>query len=369
MRLLFFSRDYTTHDHRFLTALSKTEHKVYYLRLEQRGHVLEDRELPPGIESVEWKGGKAPATIKDGPGLWLDLKSVVGKLQPDIIQAGPIQRSAFLAALTGFHPLISMSWGYDLLIDAKINHWWRWATSYTLKNSDLLIGDCETIRQRAIAYGMRQDRILTFPWGIDLEQFSPATEPEPKVNEPEQSFTLLSTRGWEEIYGVDVIAKAFVQAARELPQLRLVMLGNGSKAALLQQVFTQGGVQGKVSFPRQVGQQDLTNYYRNADLYISASHSDGTSISLLEAMACGKPVLVSDIPGNLEWVEAGINGWIFPDGNAELLAQAMTRAVQKRAMLAEMGRSARRLVEKRANWNNNFQQMQKAYQIVMRLHR
>ena len=110
-------------------------------------------------------------------------------------------------------------------------------------------------------------------------------------------------------------------------------------------------------------------YYRNADLYISASHSDGTSISLLEAMACGKPVLVSDIPGNLEWVEAGINGWLFPDGNAEILAQAISQAVTERDKLPEMGHAARRLAEKRANWDENFQQMLEAYQIVLRSHR
>ncbi len=120
MRLLYFSRDYTTHDHRFLTALSKTEHKVFFLRLEGGGAVLEDRPLPPQVEQVEWAGGKKPAHLANGLHLLNDLRRVIRLVKPDMIHAGPVQRSAFLAALAGFHPLVSMSWGYDLLHDANI---------------------------------------------------------------------------------------------------------------------------------------------------------------------------------------------------------------------------------------------------------
>ncbi len=175
MRILYFSRDYTTHDHRFLSALAKTEHQVYYLRLEGGGQVLEDRPLPPEIEQVEWAGGNDPATLKDGLRLLDDLRRVIRQVNPDLIHAGPIQRSAFLVALSGFHPLVSMSWGYDLLHDAQINPFWRWSTRYTLHHSAAMVGDCDTIRQLAISYGMPNDRIVTFPWGIDLHHFNVTT--------------------------------------------------------------------------------------------------------------------------------------------------------------------------------------------------
>lgn len=365
MRLLYFSRDYTTHDHRFLTSLSKTEHQVYYLRLERSDYVFEDRPLPPEIEIVQWQGGRGPVSWKDIPRLRLDLKRVLDKIKPDIVQAGPVQRSAFLTTLAGFHPLISMSWGYDLLIDARINRWWRWATTYTLRRSDLMIGDCNTIRKLAISYGMRSDRIVTFPWGIDIQRFSPGLKEEASPD----VFTLLSTRSWEPLYGVELIAEAFVRLAQEYPELRLVMIGNGSLAPHLRQTFTRTGVADRVYMPGQVGQTDLPRYFRNSDLYLSASHSDGTSISLLEAMACGKPVIVSDIPGNKEWVTPGSNGWLFPDGNADALAQTISKALQDRTRLVQMGEAARELAEKRANWAVNFQQMLKAYEIVRGNHR
>jgi glycosyltransferase involved in cell wall biosynthesis len=360
MRLLYFSRDYTTHDHRFLTALSKTQHQVYFLRLEDGGHVLEDRPLPDGIEPVAWAGGKQPARLKDGLLLLDSLRQVIKSLNPDLIHAGPIQRSAFLAALTGFHPLVSASWGYDLLHDAAINPFWDLATRYTLNRSDAFVGDCDTIRKLAVSYGMAEERIVTFPWGIDLTHFNFATPKQMNAS----TFSLLSTRSWEPIYGIDVIARAFVIASRKCPELRLTLLGGGSQYAPIRQILLVGGVFEKVRFPGQVTYADLPAYYHDADLYIGASHSDGTSISLLEAFAAGTPVIVPDIPGNREWVTPGENGWLFPDGDAEALASAILNAVDQRQKLSEMGQRAKQLAQRRADWSRNFPQLEKAYVIA-----
>ncbi len=357
MRILYFTRDYTTHDRRFLTALAKTEHQVFYLRLERRGHTFEDRALPPEVEQVHWAGGQRPAALRDGPRLLLDLKRVIRETHPDLIQSGPLQTAAFLVALSGFRPLVSMSWGYDLIYDTQRGPAWAWATRFTLRRSAVMVGDSQIIRQTAVAYGMANERIVTFPWGIDLEQFNVVTLERSNVH----TFTLLSTRSWEPIYGVDVIAKAFVAAARQCPELRLVMLGNGSQANLLRQIFTQGDVLDRVVFPGQIGQADLPRYYRSADLYVSASHSDGTSISLLEALASGRPALVSDIPGNREWVTPGENGWWFPDGDEKALAGAILEAVAQRQRLPEMGSAARQLAEQCADWEKNFPELLRAY--------
>jgi glycosyltransferase involved in cell wall biosynthesis len=367
MKILYFGRDYSSHDHRFLSALAHSGHKVYYLRLERRGHSLEDRPLPPEVEAVPWSGGSRAAKWTDGPRLLLDLKRVLARIQPDLVQAGPLQTAAFLVALSGFRPLLSMSWGYDLLFDAYRSPLWRWVTRYTLSHSALMLGDCKTIRQKAISFGMPPDRILAFPWGVDLHHFTPDSSSfnlKSSITEKPSTFNLLSARGWEPIYGVDVIARAFVQAAQKVPELRLVMLGNGSQAGLLRQVFSQGGVLDRVSFPGQVSYASLPRCYRSADLYLSASHSDGSSISLLEAMACAVPALVSNIPGNREWVQPGENGWWFPNGDAPALAQAILNAVAQRQRLPEMGMNARRTVESRADWSANFKQLLKALETI-----
>jgi glycosyltransferase involved in cell wall biosynthesis len=143
------------------------------------------------------------------------------------------------------------------------------------------------------------------------------------------------------------------------------MLGNGSQAAMLRQIFQRGGVQEQVLFPGQVNQAELPRIYHACDLYLSASHSDGTSISLLEALACGRPALVSDIPGNREWVTPGENGWRFADGDASELAGAILNAIEHRQDLPGMSRAARRVAEERADWHKNFPNTLHAYQIAL----
>ncbi len=367
-RVLYFSRDYTPHDHRFLSALARTDHEVFYLRLERGPRALEDRPLPPEVTLVRWAGGRGPVRGRDGWRLLRDLRRVIREVQPDLIHAGPVQRSAFLAALSGFRPLVSMTWGYDLLFDAERNAAWRWATRFTLRRSDLLIADCATLRDRAVAYGMPAERVVYFPWGIDLVHFSPGADGGLRARKgwDAETFVVLSNRAWEPIYGVDVVARAFVQAARQEPRLRLLLLGGGSQAAQLRRILLQGGVSDRVEFVGYVSQRDLPRYYRAANLYVSASHSDGSSISLLEALACGVPAAVSDIPGNREWITPGETGWWFPDGDADALAEVILEAAAAdRARRKTMGQAARALAEDRADWRKNFQQLLHAYDRVL----
>lgn len=370
MRILYFSRDYTPHDHRFLSFLASSELETGFLQLEKGAHALEDRPLPPEVQAIYWPGGRGQVGWGDYPRLGLALRKVIREFQPDLIQAGPVQRSAFLAALVGFHPLVTMSWGYDLLVDVHRSRFWQWATRFALKHSDAMLGDCETIRNLAIGYDMRPDRIVTFPWGIDLGKFSPAGD---KVTNPirqrlgwgEDTFVLLSTRGWSPIYGVLDLARAFVDLAHQFPQMRMLMLGNGPLAPAIHQIFRQGQVLEAVHFPGQVSQDKLPDYYRAADLYISTSHSDGTSISLLEALGCGTPVVLTDIPGNREWItQPGDVGWLFRDGDVHGLSQAIQQAFDNRERLPGMGRQARLLAERRGDWAVNAQSLFEAYKLV-----
>jgi glycosyltransferase involved in cell wall biosynthesis len=98
-----------------------------------------------------------------------------------------------------------------------------------------------------------------------------------------------------------------------------------------------------------------------ADLYVSPSHVDGSSVSLLEALACGLPCLVSDIPGNREWIEEDVNGWSFRDGDAEDLAGKISLAIKSRKFLPRIGELARKTAEEKADWKKNFGKLLEAY--------
>src|SRR5215207_10033307 len=215
MRIIYFSRNYTPHDYRFLSSLSKTKHEIFYLRLESNKRQVEDRPVPENIQQILWAGGQREFRWSDLPRLVFDLRRIISKIQPDLIHAGPIQTCAFIAVLSGFRPILTMSWGYDLVMDADKSAWMQWVTRYTLKRSDFFTSDANVSRDKAIAFGMNPERTVIFPWGTDIEHFTPKTFNPSNV----QTVTLFCSRTWEAIYGVDVLAKAFVKVVAKNPDV------------------------------------------------------------------------------------------------------------------------------------------------------
>ena len=135
---------------------------------------------------------------------------------------------------------------------------------------------------------------------------------------------------------------------------------------MIHKIFTRANVLDTVHLPGQVSQEKLPEYYRSADLYISTSHSDGTSISMLEALATGTPVLLTDIPGNAEWVtQPGVVGWLFQDGNVDALKAGIQLALQSRELLPLMGRKARELAQARGDWEKNANILYNAFKVAL----
>lgn len=369
MRVLYFTRDYTPHDHRFLTSLAESVEEVLFLRLERRGRALEDRSLPPAVTQIPWQGGQKPFEWRNVPVLLPALRRVIHEVKPDVLHAGPIQTSAFLAALSGFHPLVTMSWGSDLLKDADRSAAYRWITRYTLDQTDTLAGDCQAVQDKAAVFGFPRERSFMFPWGIDLQTFSPVNPQADAQAEAlryrlgwQDAFVVLSLRSWEPVYGIDVMLKGFARAAKQNPHLRLLMLGGGSQAKMVHEIIQGNDLAECVYLGGQTKQSDLPGMYRAADLYLSASHSDGSSVSLMEALGSGLPALVTDIPSNREWVTEGEQGWLFPDNDDAALADRLLRACSNRDALAAVGKMARERSEARADWKKNFQVLLEAYQ-------
>ncbi len=362
MKIIYFSKNYTPHDYRFLSSLTKAEHEIFFLQLEATTRQTEDRPVPENVQQILWAGGQREFRWRDVPRLTLDLRRLIKKLKPDLIHAGPIQNCAFLAALSGFRPILAMSWGYDLVMDADKSAWMRWVTRYTLRRSAFFVSDAKVSRDKAIIYGMNPQKTVIFPWGVDIEHFVPKTFKRSNL----QTFSLFCSRTWESIYGVDVLAKAFVKVAARNLKVDLILLGGGSQGPHIRQIFMNGGVLDRVHFGGQVGQRDLPRWYHMADLYISPSHVDGSSVTLMEALASGLPCLVSDIGGNREWIEEGVNGWLFRDGDVDDLARKILQAIESRRSLKQIGEAARKTAEQKADWSKNFGKLLAAYDQVLK---
>ena len=361
MRVLYCSQGQAVHDRRFLAAIRDQGHDVTYLRL---GGERMNGALPDGTHEIQAVRGVWPLVA---PAQGIALRSAVRSFQPSVIHAGPVQRGSFLTAVQGFGPLVTMSWGSDILMDARSGAG-RVAAEYTLARSSAFLCDCEAVRTRAVELGMDRNRILTFPWGVDLEHFSP--EPSSDLRKQlgwQENLVLISTRAWRSLYGLEILVQGFIEAARAEPHLRLLLLNAGPSARSIEAAIAGAKLSDRVHFAGLINQHRLPDYYRSADLYLSASRSDGSSVSLLEAMACGLPAIVSDIPGNREWVEPGRTGWLFEDGNAAALAGRILEAVSTESERHSCSRGARRVAEQRADWSANALKLTEAYELALQV--
>ena len=372
MRVLYFTAGDSPHDRRFLDALAGTTHQVFALRL-----FAQSPQTPTRVRELSWPDGMPDVSDRQG---WQaavrQLEKLLTTMKIDLVHAGPIQGPAFLTACSGFHPLVAMSWGSDLLREAHRSPWMQYATQVALTHTDVFLGDCQAVADQAAAFGVSRDRMVIFPWGVDLQHFSPQNGQDAGQAATglalrrqlgwQDHFVILCNRTWAPIYGVDVLAKAFVAAVDENPDLRLLLVGDGPEAAAIHKILSP--VDARVHYPGRLEYADLPGMYAASDLFISPSHSDGSSISLLEAMACGRPVLVSDIPGNREWVAPGRTGDLFPDGDVSVLQERILKLAKSPA-LDRLGQAARSLAVRRANWWVNFQKCLSAYVMAVDLRR
>lgn len=295
----------------------------------------------------------------------MKFRKVIAEVQPDIIHAGPIQRVALIPAVANFHPLISMSWGFDLLKDANRNTFWKLITKYVLSKSDWMLADCQTVKQIAVGFGFPDKKITVFPWGVNLNLFSP--DERTKMRKEigfKRDLLIIHTRSWEPRYGVDIALHGFQIAAASVPNLQMIMLGSGSQEERVKEFINSHGLSDQIHLFGYQENEKLTVFYQAADVYLSASHIDGSSVALMESMACGCPAIVSDIPANLEWITNGVEGWTFRDGDSEDLAKKIINAAGIKTKLKKFGKAARIKTEKFANWNHSVEKLLETYQTV-----
>jgi glycosyltransferase involved in cell wall biosynthesis len=166
---------------------------------------------------------------------------------------------------------------------------------------------------------------------------------------------------------VDVLARAFVMVARRMPDASLILIGSGSQGEKIRAILEAGGQMDRVMLAGRVPPAQIQRWYHKADLFISPSHVDGSSVSLMEALASGPPALVSNISANCEWITDNVNGWLFRDGDAEHLAERILWIAARRRALSRISHAARQTAEERANWGLNFRVLLRAYEQAVAL--
>lgn len=326
MRLLYVSRFKGVHDNRFVEAWNSTGFEVSKLQLEN-----DSKEM-------------------------VELFEQVCKLyKPDLIQVGPLTSPGSLVANHWEGPLIVASWGFDLMDEAKVSTSQRIKATSALSKANLIFTDNQIVTAEAINLGAPKDKIVEFPWGLETGW----------LNLPKSTFEksgkikFLCTRHHDEMYRVEDVLEGFASSTISKFGGELHLIGEGPMTASLMNLSRKLQIENKVHFLGRQSPEKLRQILLESDVYISSSRTDGSSISLLEAMAAGLPVLTSNIPGNMQWI-TDRNGWLFDVGDTTEISALMDMFIEPSdELLSEINvriSNSRQLIAEKANWKKTIQE-------------
>ena len=154
------------------------------------------------------------------------------------------------------------------------------------------------------------------------------------------------------------ILEGFAQASSQLSDVHLLVGHSGSLTEQLRAQANALGIHDRTHFIGSLPEEDLPAVLRASDFYVSASEVDGTSVTLLQAMACGTPVLTSDTAGNRPWVQPGVTGFLFQTGDpgdlrSQLLKVVLAGTHDTKLICA----NAQALVRRQADWKSNIHRL------------
>jgi len=217
---------------------------------------------------------------------------------------------------------------------------------WAAENARAVITVCSYLKDEMVGLGVRPERVTPLRNGVDLQRFSLLDKAAARAALGLDAFTLLSVGQLVPHKGHDVA----IRALQMLPDVKLVVAGNGPDRQRLEALAQQLGVADRVRLAGPVPQTELRNYYNAADLLVLASEREGWANVLLESMACGTPVVASAVCGTPEVVTAPEAGRLMASRTPESLVEAV-----KLLRAAAPERSATRRYAERFSWDETTQ--------------
>jgi glycosyltransferase involved in cell wall biosynthesis len=156
----------------------------------------------------------------------------------------------------------------------------------------------------------------------------------------------------------------------EVPEAKFVIVGVGSEETRLKELAKSLGIWENSRFVGFVPNDELPQYLNSMDIYVSTALSDaGLSASTAEAMSCGLPVIVTDVAANKEWVNDGVNGFVIPTKNPELLAQKVIYLLKNDAERKRFGMANRKIIKTRNDYTKEMGKMENLYRELVEKHK
>jgi glycosyltransferase involved in cell wall biosynthesis len=265
------------------------------------------------------------------------LERTVREFEPDIIFLQTLLYPCYLAFfLPETFRLVITFWNGDLT-------WWaQWSgierrlkkalVAYGVRRAQAITVNSASAFNACVGYGAGEERIslIRYP-GVDLGRFRPSAKDEARTRlKIDSEKVVLLPRGLGDYLNSDIIVEAIPMVIRKHPNtLFLFLAGNGEGQEWDKhlQRAKQLGVEKNVRWDGKVPWDLMGLYYNASDTMVSISSNDSLPNCMLEAMACGTPIIMGDIPSIREWVTDGVNGFLVsprdPVGVAEKIMRAL----------------------------------------------
>lgn len=252
------------------------------------------------------------------------LRAIIQQFNPDIIHAHQANSCSYMAVKANKNkfPLVVTAWGSDVLVLPERSRLLKKMVTIALKNANVVTADAQYMIDVIQELNPGTKTILAnFGIELHLEQ------------NPEKEEIIYSNRLHKDLYKVKEIIDAFKTFNVSNENWKLIVGAKGPDTEKLKLHAENDLKANSFEFIGFVDQDENRRQYLRAQIWVSVPVSDGTAISLLEAMGYGCVPVVSDLPANREWIEDGVNGVIVKDSLVESLEKAKDMDQQKVASM------------------------------------
>lgn len=289
----------------------------------------------------------------------VSIRRLLRTIRPDILHGHYVTSAGTISLMSGFRPYVLTVHGSDLMTTHH-SRIWRPVLKAAFSRAAFVNTVSEQLRDIAADMGIPDSKLLVATLGVDTQAF--AYRPPAPFHAPVR---LLCTRTLAELYDPGTIVRACHLLRQRGCDFRLTFAAGGVMQAQVEQLVREHNLQNHISFLGGYDPTKLVTLLREHDLYVSATLWDGTSISLLEAMAAGIVPILSRIPSNQAWVQDGETALLFDCRDSEQLACQIEKAIAQPEWISQAAAANRAEVEKRGDRHANMLRLEQAYyQIV-----
>ncbi len=365
MRLCFISDPNSIHTRRWVSWFAQHGHSICLVA------DIPSREPWPGIELVDLSKYFYAPIIRFP--IWvLILRQILHRWKPEILHAHRVNSAGWIGAFSGFHPYMVTPWGSDVFIQPSRSRVARILARYTLKRADLITTNSQSMSEQVIRLGAHEAAIKRVQFGVETDVFNPnaSTTQERidlrrRLSLPMDAPLVVSPRAIRPLYNIDIILKSIPLVRQSFPDAIFLFTDYNRDPEYKQHldgVVRKLGLEEYIRWlPPISSRSEMAELYRMSMVVVSVPFSDGTPVSVLEAMACGTPVIASDLPSLREFITNGENGWLVPVGETVPLASAIAQHLAQPELAREMGLKANQVVVKNFNYDKEMKLTESIY--------